>query len=80
VLIAGRDEAKRARVRTDLDQVMPAGTRFEELDTLWEVLAHAPTSRMVIISSEVDEVSAESLLHTLAHREPDLPVISLETA
>ena len=79
VLIAGRDASKRAQVRRDLDEVMPPGTRFEELGTFWEVLARAPASRMVIVSGEVDELPAESMLHTLGHRHPDLPVVSLET-
>ena len=79
VLIAGRDASKRAQVRRDLDEVMPPGTRFEELGTFWEVLARAPASRMVIVSGELDELPAESLLHTLGHRHPDLPVVSLET-
>ncbi|HWX75369.1 MAG TPA: hypothetical protein VNZ05_08685, partial [Solirubrobacteraceae bacterium] len=79
VLIAGRDRSARERLRRDLDEVMPAGTCFEELDTFWEVLARAPSSRMVVFSDAVGELSAESLLHTLAQRHPDLPVVSLET-
>jgi hypothetical protein len=70
----------RAEVLRDLSETMPAGTRFEELGTFWEVLARAPTSRVVILSGELDEVPAESLLHTLGHRHPDLPVVSLEAS
>jgi hypothetical protein len=77
VLIADRDAARRSRVRRELSEVMPAGTRFEELGTFWEVLEQAPASRVVVLSGEVDEHPAESLLHTLAHRHPDLPVVSL---
>jgi hypothetical protein len=80
VLIAGRDAGQRAEVRRDLGELMPAGTRFQELGTFWEVLVQAPSARMVILSGEVDELSAESLLHTLAHRHPDLPVVSIEAA
>jgi len=80
VLVAGRDAATRAQVRGELGELMPAGTRFEELGTFWELLARAPSSRMVILSGEVDELPAESLLHALAHRHPDLPVVSLEFA
>jgi hypothetical protein len=32
----------------------------------------------VIISGELDDVPAESLLHTLGHRHPGLPVVSVE--
>jgi hypothetical protein len=78
VLIAGRDAAKRAEVHREMIELLPAGTRFEELDSFWEVLVKAPSSRMVILSGELDELPAESLLHTLGHRHPDLPVVSLE--
>jgi len=78
VLIAGRDAARRAEVRCELRELMPAGTRFEELGTFWEVLVQAPSARMVILSGELDELPAESLLHTLGHRHPDLPVVSLD--
>jgi hypothetical protein len=77
VLIAGHDAGRRAKVHRDLSESMPAGTRFEELDSFWEVLARAPSSRMVILSGELDELSPESLLHALGHRHPDLPVVSL---
>jgi hypothetical protein len=77
VLIAGRDAAIRGQLRTELTELMPAGTRFEELGALWEVLARAPVSRMVILSGELDELAPEELLHTLGHRHPDLPVVSL---
>ena len=80
VLIAGRDAARRAEVHRELSELMPAGMRFEELGAFWELLAQAPSARMVILSGELDELPAESLLHTLGHRYPDLPVVSLETA
>lgn len=78
VLIAGHDPLRRAEVRHDLSETMPAGTCFEEVGTLWEVLAWAPASRAVILSGELDDVPAEALLHTLGHRHPSLPVVSLE--
>jgi hypothetical protein len=75
VLIAGRDPAARDQV---LHEIMPAQTRFLQSGTFWEVLVHAPDSRIVILSGELDDVPAESLLHTLAHRHPDLPVVSID--
>jgi hypothetical protein len=62
----------------DLSETMPEGTCFEEAGELWEVLAWAPASRAVILSGELDDVPAESLLHTLGHRHPGLPVVSVE--
>jgi hypothetical protein len=80
VLVAGADPAARARVRQELGELMPSGTRFEELGTFWEVLARASSSRMVILSGDVDELPAEKLMRSLAHRHPDLPVVSLAAA
>jgi hypothetical protein len=60
--------------------VMPGGTRFVELGTLWQLLERAPESRAVILSGDLDDVPAEALLHTLAHRHPDLPVVSVGAA
>jgi hypothetical protein len=80
VLIAGGDAATRAQVRDELAAVMPGGIRIEELGTLWQLLARAPESRAVILSGELDDVPAESLLHTLAHRHPHLPVVTVGAA
>jgi hypothetical protein len=80
VLIAGGDAATRGQVRDELAAVMPGGTRFEELGTFWQLLERAPRSRAVILSGDLDDVTAESLLHTLAHRHPDLPVVCVGSA
>jgi hypothetical protein len=78
VLIAGADADQRADVLEQLSRTMPDSTRFEQAEAFWEVLAQAPRSRIVILSGELDERSAESMLHTLGHRHPDLPVVSFE--
>jgi hypothetical protein len=78
VLVAGADAATRASVRRELGELMPQGTRFEEVGTFWELLARAPTSRMVVLSGGLGELSAETLLRSLGHRHPDLPVVSIE--
>jgi hypothetical protein len=78
VLIAGRDPAGRAAVLHELIRTMPADTTFEEAGAFWEVLVRAPAVSMVILSGELDEVPAEALLGMLAHRHPDLPVVSLD--
>lgn len=80
VLIAGGDAAKRAQVHEELEGLLPGATRFEELGTFWQLLARAPESRAVILSGDLDEIPAELLLHTLAHRHPDLPVVSIGAA
>jgi len=64
-------------VLDQLARTLPASTRFTEARAVWEVLAHAPSSRIVILSGELDDAPAESLMHTLGHRHPGLPVVSL---
>jgi hypothetical protein len=79
VLVAGADTSRRVEVLGHLAGTMPEGTRFEEAAALWEVLARAPASRMVVLSGDFDELPAEKLLQMLGHRYPDLPVVSLDT-
>jgi hypothetical protein len=79
VLILGEDPLVRAHVRNELTELMPDAS-FAESGTFWEALVLAPSSRLVILSGEVGELSAEELMHALAHRHPDLPVVSLEPA
>ncbi len=78
MLIVGRDRVRRVAVLEDLTQSMPSGTRFEEAWAFWQVLARAPESRMVIVSGELDDVPAGSLMHTLGQRHPDLPIVSVD--
>lgn len=78
VLVAGADSDGRAAVLRDLSQTMPPNTIFSEADAFWEVLVRAPSSSMVILSGELDDVPAESLMQMLAHRHPGLPVVSLD--
>jgi hypothetical protein len=80
VLIAGRDASDRQAVLNDLVETMPPETAFEQAGAFWEVLVQAPTISMVILSGDLDDVPAESLLAMLAHRHPDLPVVSLDAS
>jgi len=78
VLIAGSDSARRAALIDDLTETMPQSTLFEEASAVSEVLEHAPASRMVILSGDLDDTPAESLMHMLGHRHPGLPVVSVD--
>jgi len=78
VLDAGQDPAQRAAVLDELTRTMPRSTTFEQADAFWEVLVRAPATRMVILSGELDDVPAESLIRMLGHRHPDLPVVSID--
>jgi hypothetical protein len=78
VLVAGGHPGDRAAVLRDLTETMPPGTIFAEAEAFWEVLVRAPSSSMVILSGELDELPPESLMQMLAHRHPGLPVVSID--
>jgi hypothetical protein len=77
ILIAGADAERRAAVRADLTEALPADTQFGEVAAAWEVLEQAPSSGVVMLAGDLDEVTAESLMHVLGHRHPSLPVVAL---
>jgi hypothetical protein len=78
VLIAGADPGRRATLLDELSETLPASTVFEETDAVCEVLEHAPGSRMAFITGDLDDTPAESLMHMLAHRHPELPVLVVD--
>jgi hypothetical protein len=78
ILLAGGEAGDREAVLSDLRRTMPGGTTFRQAGALWEVLAQAAESSMVVLSGELDEVPAESLMQMLAHRNPALPVVSVD--
>jgi hypothetical protein len=78
VLLAGGDALERAAVLHDLRQTMPEGTSFMQTGALWEMLAHAGESSMVVLSGDLDHLPTEALMQMLAHRNPKLPVITLD--
>jgi hypothetical protein len=77
VLLAGGDRDARASVLRDLAVTMPPNTIFEQAGAVWEVLVRAPESSMVILSGELEEIPAESLMQMLVHRSPEVPVVCL---
>jgi len=79
VLIAGSDAGRRTALLDELAQTLPASTVFAEADAICEVLEHAPRSRMAIITGDLDDAPAESLMHMLTHRHPALPVLIVDS-
>jgi hypothetical protein len=77
ILIAGSDERRRSNLRASLSARMPEGTRFTEATATWELLEHAPSSRMVMLAGEIEGSSTESVMHLLGNRHPQLPVLAL---
>ncbi|HXP29197.1 MAG TPA: hypothetical protein VN804_05545 [Solirubrobacteraceae bacterium] len=78
VLVAGKDATRRDSMIDELASTMAPGTRFAHAAASWEVLALAGSSRMVILSGELEEISNESLMRMLSHRYPALPVVALD--
>ncbi len=80
VLVAGRDASRRTAMIAELESTMAPGTRFVHASAFWEVLVLAGTSRMVILSGELDEFPTASLMRMLGNRYPALPVVALDAA
>jgi hypothetical protein len=80
ILVAGADPAQRAAVLHDLSEALPASTQIGEACAVWEVLEQAPSSSVVMLTGDLGEVSAESLMHELGSRYPSLPVVALGLA
>jgi hypothetical protein len=78
ILLAGADVERRATLLDELSQTLPESTVFEQADAVCEALEHAPGSRMAFIVGDLDDAPAESLMHMLAHRHPELPVLIMD--
>lgn len=78
VLVAGRDATRRAAMIEEFERTMAPGTKFVHAAAFWEVLVLAGQSRMVVLSGDLDEVPTDSLMRTLGHRYPALPVVALD--
>ncbi|HVR04721.1 MAG TPA: hypothetical protein VMS02_01680 [Solirubrobacteraceae bacterium] len=80
ILVAGADAERRANVLRNLSEALPDETQFGEAGAAWEVLEQAPSSGVVMLAGDLDEATAESLMHVLGHRYPSLPVVALGLA
>jgi hypothetical protein len=78
VLLAGGAQSARTAVLSELAESMPPSTSFEQAGAIWEVLARAPQSKMVILSGELEGIPAQSLMQMLGHRHPQVPVVCLD--
>jgi hypothetical protein len=75
VLVAGSDASARASMLAELRSLLPAETCFVEASETWEMIARSAGSRMVVLTGDLGEASASSLLRLLARRNPALPVL-----
>jgi CBS domain-containing protein len=79
ILVVGADAVRRATLRKELTAALPSNTMFEEAGEVWEVLEHAPSSGVVMLTGDLQDVTAESLMNLLGNRHPRLPVVTLDT-
>jgi DNA-binding NtrC family response regulator len=80
ILLAGADAGRRASLLDELSRTLPESTVFDEADAVCDALEQAPSSRMAFITGDLDDAPAESLMQTLAHRHPELPVLIMDGA
>jgi CheY-like chemotaxis protein len=78
VLLAGPDPARRSALRAELDDRLPHPASFAEADSLVAVLERAPTSRVVILDGDLEDIDAGALMDLLGRRHPELPVMRLD--
>jgi hypothetical protein len=79
ILLAGADAGRRETLLDELSHTLPESTVFEQADAVCDALEHASASRMAFITGDLDDAPAESLMQTLAHRHPELPVLILDS-
>lgn len=80
ILLAGGDQSVRTSVLRDLARSMPPSTSFEQAGAIWEVLARAPQSKLVILSGALEGIPAQALMQMLGHRHPEVPVVCIDDA
>jgi hypothetical protein len=78
ILLAGADAGRRETLLDELSQTLPESTVFEQADAVGDALEHASGSRMAFITGDLEDAPAESLMQTLAHRHPELPVLIVD--
>lgn len=76
VVLAGGAAARRAAVHEQLADSLPRARLLEAAD-VWEVLQLAPRASLVVLAGDLHDAAATAVMRLLAHRHPDLNVISL---
>lgn len=77
VLVVGARRAARAKMLRQLRELLPEDTPFVEARETWEVVAQAPSSRLVVLTGDLSDLSARGLMRVLSRRHPLLPVIAV---
>jgi CheY-like chemotaxis protein len=77
VLVVGDDPERRAEMLSELRGLLPEGTPFEEAAETWQTIARAAGTRMVVLTGDLGDISAQGLMRVLSRRYPLLPVIAI---
>lgn len=77
VLVAGAQPGARAKMLRQLRELLPDDTPFVEACETWEVVAQASSSRLVVLTGDLGDLSARGLMRVLSRRHPLLPVIAV---
>ena len=76
VVLAGGELGRRSVVNCELAYRVPDAV-VVEADEVWEVLQQAPGSSLVILAGDLEDAPAVALERLLAHRHPELSVLTL---
>lgn len=76
LVLCGGGAAQRAAVREQLIASVPGALVLEATD-VWEVMQLAPRSNLVVLAGDLPDGAADAVVRLLAHRHPELAVISL---
>ena len=78
ILIVAAGARRRARVHRELAAALAPETVFAQAGNVWEVLAQAPLSGVVMLAQDLPDVSTRTLMELLGRRHPWLPVVVLD--
>ncbi len=75
VIVVGGEAARRRSVREHVQATL-GDASVRETSDLWDVLAQAPSSHLVILAGDLPEAPADELERLLGHRHPELRVLA----
>ena len=76
LVLSGAEPSLRALVREELQRSEPDVLVLEAIDA-WELLQVAPRAELVVLAGDLPDAPADAMVRLLAHRHPELNVISL---
>jgi hypothetical protein len=78
ILIVAAGAPRRALVHRELAATLAPDTVFAQASNVWEVLAQAPLSGVVMLAEDLPDVSARTLRELLGRRHPWLPIVVVD--